>query len=190
MKVDLSAEVTGKGVEFSWNVIGYSGFQGYKLCRSETDPQPSYPGDWCKYIDGEETRYALDDSVEAGHTYYYRLAVYDHGDILGYSNAVRVTVPGQPQELSVVLSAEARDGVVELSWEVSGEGTYSGFKLCRSETDPQPSYPGDWCKFLQYGTFSYRDTEVKPGGTYYYRVGIYKDGAVVVYSNSVKVTLP
>jgi hypothetical protein len=188
--VTLSASARQGAVDFSWSLTGYSDFQGFKLCRSESNPAPSYPGDWWKYIDGASTRSATDTSVQAGQTYYYRLAVYNAGAVLGYSNAVKVTVPGAPQELSISLSAVAESGKVKLSWSVSGEGTYSGFKVCRSETNPNPSYPGDTCTLVDAASRFYADTSVTSGKTYYYRVGIYKDGTIIKYSNAVKVTVP
>lgn len=180
--------VAREGVaEFSWTVSGYSGFQGFKLCRSQNSAAPSYPDDWWKYIDGENARYATDGTVAAGQTYYYRLAVYDQGSVLGYSNAVRLTVPGQAEGLSITLSASVAGGRVELNWSVSGSGSYSGFKVCRSETNAAPSYPDDNCTYVDASQRSFQDSSVVPGHTYYYRVGIYRDGAIVKYSNAVKV---
>ncbi len=185
----LSASAREGAVDFTWTLSGYGGFQGFKLCRSETNPTPSYPGDWWKYIDGADTRSVTDTSVQAGHTYYYRLAVYNQGEVLGYSNAVQVKVPGQEQKLSISLSAALEGCVVKLSWSVGGTGSYSGFKVCRSETNPNPSYPGDACAFVDAGSRSYVDDSVSSGHTYYYRVGIYKDGSILVYSNAVKVVV-
>jgi hypothetical protein len=188
--VALSAAASEGRVDFSWTVTGYSGFQGFKLCRSETNPNPTYPNDWWKYIDGEATRSTTDTSVKPGQTYYYRLAVYDQGDVLGYSNSVQVTVPGQPDELSISLNAVVDGGKVVLSWVVSGQGDYSGFKVCRSETNPKPSYPAEGLVFVAYGQNGYTDSSVQPGKSYYYRVGIYKDGSILKYSNAVQVTIP
>ena len=188
--VVLSASAREGAVDFGWTVTGYTGFQGFKLCRSETNPAPSYPGDWWKYIDGANTRSASDGSVEAGHTYFYRLAVYSDGAVLGYSNAVQVAVPGSSKEPSISLSGEFDGGKVHLSWNVSDAGSYDGFKVCRSETNPSPSYPGDTCTLVPAGQYSYADTSVVSGKTYYYRVGIYKGGAIVKYSNAIKITIP
>jgi hypothetical protein len=186
----LSGSPRQGAVDFSWTLTGYTGFQGFKLCRSESNPAPSYPGDWWMYIDGAGTRSATDASVQAGQTYYYRLAVYNAGMVLGYSNTVQVTVPGAPQELSIALSAVVESGKIKLSWSVSGEGDYSGFKVCRSETNTSPSYPGDTCTFVDAAQRSYNDATATSGHTYYFRVGIYKDGTIIKYSNSVKATLP
>jgi hypothetical protein len=188
--VTLSGSARQGAVDFSWTLTGYSDFQGFKLCRSESNPAPSYPGDWWTYIDGAATRSATDTSVQAGHTYYYRLAVYNAGAVLDYSNAVMVTVPGAPQELSISLSGVVEGGKAKLSWSVSGEGDYSGFKVCRSESNPNPSYPGDTCTFVDAAQRSYIDSTVASGHTYYFRVGIYKDGTIIKYSNAVTVTVP
>jgi hypothetical protein len=188
--VTLSASAREGAVDFSWTLTGYTGFQGFKLCRSETNPAPSYPGDWWKYIDGANTRSATDSSVEAGHTYFYRLAVYSNGTVLGYSNAVQVTVPGPSSNPSISLSGVAEGGKVKLSWSVSDAGTYDGFKVCRSETNPNPSYPADTCTLVPAGQYYYTDTSVVSGKTYYYRVGIYKGGTIVKYSNAIQVTVP
>ena len=206
--LDQGADVTDvglistDGLYFAVGKFGFDGgimvtashnppeYNGFKLCRSETNSTPSYPGDWWKYIDGENTRSAVDTSVEGGHTYYYCLAVYDKGAVLGYSNAVKVTVPGQSQELSISLSATVEGGKVKLSWSVSGKGSYDGFKVCRSETNTSPSYPGDTCTFVDAGSRSYADVAVSPGHTYYYRVGIYCGGSIIAYSNAVKAVVP
>ena len=188
--LSLSASAREGAVDFSWTLTGYSGFQGFKLCRSESNPAPSYPGDWWKYIDGESARSVTDGSVEAGHTYYYRLGVYNNGAVIAYSNTVQVTVPGQAKEPSISLNGVVEGGKVKLSWSVSDAGAYDGFKVCRSETNPNPSYPGDTCTFVAFGQNYYTDTSVVSGKTYYYRVGIYKDGGIVKYSNAVKVTVP
>jgi hypothetical protein len=188
--VVLSAQAGEGVVSFSWSVTGYSGFQGFKLCRSETNTAPSYPNDWWKYIDGENARSTSDNTVQAGHTYYYRLGVYNQGTVIAYSNAVQVTVPGQPQDLSITLSATVEGGKVKLSWQVSGQGSYDGFKVCRSESNPKPAYPADALTFISCGQSSYADGDVLSGHTYYYRVGIYKGGDILAYSNAVKVTLP
>ncbi len=188
--VNLSAQASQGMVEFTWTVVGYEGFQGYKLCRSKTNPSPSHPGDWWKYIDGESTRNAVDDSAEPGSTYYYRLAVYHQGVVLGYSNSVQVAVPRQPSQLSINLSGEVSGGKVVLSWTVGGQGSYTGFKVCRSETNSAPAYPGDTCTFVDYSQHGFVDTGVESAHTYYYRVGIYLDGAVVQYSNALRLTVP
>ncbi len=186
----LSASAREGAVDFSWTLSGYADFQGFKLCRSESSQSPSYPGDWWMYVDGENARSTTDSSVEAGHTYYYRLAVYDGGSVLGYSNTVTATIPGGQQELSISLSGKVEGGKAVLSWSVSGDGAYDGFKVCRSETNPNPSYPGDTCTFVDAAKRSHTDTGVVSGKTYYYRVGIYKGGAIVKYSNAVKLTIP
>jgi FecR protein len=185
----LSAQ-TGEGIVYcSWTLTGYSGFQGFKLCRSETNPSPSYPGDWWQYVDGDGARSTSDNTVQAGHTYYYRVGVYSQGSILGYSNMVQVTVPGQPQELSISMSVTVVSGKVKVSWSISGSGTYDGVKVCRSETNPNPSYPGEYIAYITSGS-SYTDADVVSGHTYYYRVGILKDGSILKYSNSAQVTIP
>jgi hypothetical protein len=186
----LSASAREGAVDFTWTLSGYTGFQGFKLCRSENNTSPSYPGDWWMYVDGASVRSTTDSSVEAGHTYYYRLAVYNQGAVLGYSNTVKVTVPGTLPELSISLSGKVEGGKVVLNWTVSEESGYDGFKVCRSETNPNPSYPGDTCTLVDAAARSFTDTGVISGKTYYYRVGIYKGGTIIKYSNAVKLVIP
>ncbi len=185
----LLAESNDSQVSFTWNISGYSGFQGFKLFRSETNPVPASPKDWWKYIDGQETHATVDDKVESGHTYYYRLGVYDHGDILGYSNSVQVTVKGQPQEPDILLTGIQAAGKVDLCWSVSEAAAYEGFKVLRSEKNSMPSYPEDWIAYVT-EAMTYTDTNIKSGATYYYRIGIYRDGAIIKYSNAIKVIVP
>lgn len=185
----LSAQTADAKVSFTWTLTGYAGFQGFKLVRSEINPAPSYPDDWWKYVDGANTRSTIDTSVQPGHTYYYRLGVYDQGMILGYSNVVQITVAGQPEELTIALTGSPLGGRVNLSWSVSGTATYDGFKVCRSETNVTPSYPGEWIAYVT-GSTNYTDSDVLSGHTYYYRIGIYRNGSIIKYSNAIIVTMP
>ena len=185
----LSAQTADAQVSLSWTLAGYSNFQGFKLFRSETNAMPDYPDDWWKYIDGPATRSSVDNRVLGGHTYYYRLGVYNQGLILGYSNAVQISVAGQSQELNIILTASQAAGKVNLSWDVSGDVLYDGFKVCRSETNPEPAYPAEWVAYIT-GATAYSDADVKVGTTYYYRVGIYRNGSIFKYSNAVTIAVP
>jgi len=185
----LSGQTADAQVSFSWTLSGYSNFQGFKLFRSETNTVPSYPDDWWKYVNGMDIRSTLDSKVQSGHTYFYRLGVYDQGFILGCSNVVQITVAGQPQELEIVLAASQASGQVGLSWTISGTAPYDGFKICRSQTNPQPSYPAEWVDYVT-GATAYTDSGIKSGGTYHYRVGIYRNGSIIKYSNPITVIVP
>jgi hypothetical protein len=187
--INLSAQSADGEVSFAWVLAGYSGFQGFKLFRWETNPMPAYADDWWKYIDGADTRAATDSDVQSGHTYYYRLGVYDRGFILGYSDPVTVTVQGQPREPAIMLTGSpTADGVV-LSWSVSGTASYDGFKICKSEENSLPGYPDEWVAYVTRST-TYLDTNAKPASTCYYRIGLYRNGSIVKYSNAISVTLP
>lgn len=97
--MSLAAEQVEKGVQLTWSAFAGHGFKAYKVVRSTTNADPTYP-----LNDGSELIAAIGDmgvtsfvdkNVEAGTTYHYRvLAMGNDGSwyALGISTVATVTV--------------------------------------------------------------------------------------------------
>lgn len=79
---------------------------------------------------------------------------------------------------------------ININWSQYTDQTIDGYKLLRSTTDPVLTYPEDG--YYQYlsgqTTVSYTDTGITQGQSYYYRIGAYKNGVIVAYSNTQYIT--
>ncbi len=75
---------------------------------------------------------------------------------------------------------------IQIDWSKYTDQTIDGYKLLRSTTDSELTYPEDG--YYQYlsgqSTISYTDTNIAQGQGYYYRIGAYKSGSIVAYSNT------
>jgi hypothetical protein len=189
--VNLSAKAESDGTRLTWGFAGDTDFDGFKMVRSETNPNPTYPGEWYQYLSGTGARSYTDSSTTKDHNYYYRVGIYKGGKVVAYSNNVQIKAVNGEKTSSgtykISLSGKAQSDGVHLSWSIAGDTNYSGFKVVRSKTNTNPSYPADYLQYVEAKTKSYTDTKTTKDHSYYYRVGIYKDGNVVAYSNSINV---
>jgi len=93
-----SSTIDGK-VKLFWSLDG-SSLQGYKIAKSKTNTEPTYPplsGDSAYYISNPSTKYYTDSAVEPETKYYYRVCIYDGSACSIYSNAISVEVPYLPE---------------------------------------------------------------------------------------------
>jgi outer membrane biosynthesis protein TonB len=95
----MNAEQAEGGVVLHWEACGTDGFKAYKLVRSTTNQNPTYPlNDGAELIaaigDANVTTF-VDEGVDSGVTYHYRvLSMGNDGSwyALGVTNVVTVTV--------------------------------------------------------------------------------------------------
>ncbi len=91
---------------------------------------------------------------------------------------------------TIALTAANDCNSIKLNWTKYTDQTIDGYKLLRSTTDPELTYPEDG--YYQYlsgqSTISYTDTGIVQGQSYYYRIGAYKGGVIVAYSDTEHIT--
>ena len=133
----------------------------------------------------------VDDGLDAGKTYVYRVRAANEAGNSAYSNTVAVTTtaegtaPAAPTELNAELAEEGR--AVRLRWnDVAGE---LGYKIERRFDGPGS---GEW---VQIGTTganvtSFLDTRIEPGKVHVYRVRAFNAAGPSPYSNSDSVAVP
>jgi uncharacterized protein YgiM (DUF1202 family) len=193
--ISLTGEVLPGGVKLSWTISG-DGSKGFKLVKS-TEANPEYPGDSAEFIDGNTrtiTRYGL----SGGKTYHFRVCRYTGNGCDAYSNNLQLTIPATEKETSfkyqstgeLKLEAAVLPGAVALSWTKSTLEKFEGYKVVRSSSNADPSYPTDgYVDYLpERGTLAFIDGTAIPGKSYYYRICALESGSPASCGNVVKIT--
>lgn len=73
-EMQLKAVNTPDGVNLQWTQSSTSGFQGYKVVRSESNKDPYYPADgYIRFVTDRSNTAFLDTGTRLGTTYYYRI---------------------------------------------------------------------------------------------------------------------
>lgn len=193
-EIDLSASSNSTGVKLVWDKYNDSDIDGYKILKSTTDSSPTYPDQSYRTISEYNTTTYTDTSVSNGTKYYYRIGVYRDGEIIEYSDIISITYnedggdeDDNEDDLNLEVSSTS-DGV-KLIWDYYRDSDVDGYKILRSTTDSTPTYPDQSYTYVSgYTKETYTDTSVTDGKKYYYRIGVYQDGAVIVYSEVESVT--
>lgn len=181
----LSAAAKAEGVSLSWKAYGSTDFKYYKIVRSKTNANPRYPEDG--YIQVSEDRMLtsfVDKSSAAGYTYYYRICAVAKSDgevVCGNVVAVK-SLGGKevkdtpkpsagaytPVTNALKLTATKTEVGVVLSWTGYTSDALKYYKLVRSKTNADPSYPNDGYIYAGLEQ-SNVDKEAAAGYGYYYR---------------------
>jgi|GEM_PF-1938793 len=190
-------------VSMSWMPYAPAGFNYYKVVRSTTNANPVYPDDGYIYYTGETNASSyVDTDPPAGKVYYRVCSIASPNRYCSPVVAVTVSDAAQAEIASEIeslapatlsLSGKSVGGAVILNWTLKGSAPH-GFKVCKSTVNEKPIYPiikGDAYQHLTDPTVRYlKDSTVKAGQTYYYRVCQYNgNGACVSYSNPVSVSI-
>lgn len=194
--ITLKAEVGSGKVWLSW-VANVDASNGFKIVKS-TEPNPTYPENSAEYVDANSRN--REWALSGGKTYYIRVCRYTGNGCDSYSNEVTVTVPVSEEKVvsktpytaishELVLKATTLPGAVALEWtERTSEG-FDGYKLVRSTSNADLSYPNDgYIEFLpNRDSLYFIDGMAKPGVAYYYRVCAREKDAPAACGNVVKV---
>jgi len=169
----MESKTTEKAIELSWQpaVMTLEGqavkwLAGYRIYRSPTGK----PGSFQLVGETKEPSY-LDRDFEFGHAYSYQVRALFKAD-----GTIAESEPSQPYGViprdifpparPTGLTALYTSGAVELVWTANTEKDLAGYYVYRREDGEQPSRLNK--ELLR--TPILRDTSVKPGHTYFYRV--------------------
>lgn len=193
--IEMAGAVSDSVVDLEWRIDDGDDYERLVLVRSE-ETEPSYPEDEIARFADTSIRSASDDSIMGGVTYQYRLIAVGESGPAAFSNTVVLTVPvpePQPEPASISLVSSLSAGGVTLEWSVSGARVSSGFVIERvvdrapeGSSTPAGKITIDRLESRDILN-TYLDSNVRPGHTYVYRVGLLVDGAVMVYSNRCRV---
>ncbi len=194
--ITLKAETVPGKVKLSW-VANVDTSGGFKVVKS-TEPNPSYPGDSAEFVDAN-TR-SREWALPAGKTYHIRVCRYTGSGCDSYSNNVEVMVPAGEEKVAakvnytpvsneLVLKVTTLPGAAALEWTKRTTDGFDGYKIVRSSTNADPSYPNDgYVEFLPDRDSQYFiDGTAVPGKTYYYRVCAREKDTQAACGNVVKV---
>ncbi|MCC7522447.1 SH3 domain-containing protein [Candidatus Uhrbacteria bacterium] len=192
--ISLKGEALPGGVKLTW-VISGDGSKGFKVVKS-TEANPEYPGDSAEYVDGNTrtiTRYGL-----SAKTYHFRVCRYTGNGCDVYSNNIELTIPASEKDTSskyqssngeLKLEAAVLPGAVALSWTKRTSEKFEGYKVVRSSSNADPSYPADgYVEYLpERDSLAFIDGTAIPGKYYYYRICALESGSPAACGNVVKV---
>ncbi|MBU0647621.1 hypothetical protein KJ855_00400, partial [Patescibacteria group bacterium] len=197
----LTGNVNAGHVTLNWNKYNLTQtssptLSGYKIVRSEFNSNPTYPEDWWVYLSGNHHTSYTDTSVTPGHNYYYRVGAYDSNQgVVEYSNNIYLIVPvnnlPNSSDNQFDLVAASQNNGIHLNWSeytqtLTTSNSIDGYKIVRSKYTSSPTYPDHYLTYISgQSNTDYLDTSVDPGQNYYYRIGVYKNGQIIEYSNSV-----
>jgi len=214
----LTATLHEGAVNLGWHPVVPDGFTVFKILRSAANANPAYPEDPVIGVSDNPARSEFTDTNVPAGTLYYRICSLAR-PVRYCSNVVTIVKPAPAEEEEDTTSDEEdssddegttddtntgtenrtitvtavpnTDGVV-LEWTTTGEMN-KGFKLLRSETHEDPTFPaqeGDKALYLGNAIRRFVDPMVLAGKTYHYRVCAYNgEGGCALYSNSTSVTI-
>ncbi len=199
--ISLDLEEVHGTIVLAWTVAGEFPY-GYKIMKSIEQRDPTYPpqgDDSYVYLSDGQARTYIDQDVDAGGKYFYRVCKsLADGSCGEYSNSAEISVSLPPDNeddgVSITLTAEEdEEGNVLLYWNAVGDFT-KGYHLVRSTEFPDPVYPpieGDTTEFISEDfRRSFEDVNVENRITYYYRICRYLgNDECGEYSNTAEITV-
>jgi len=195
----------------AWSAFEGDGFSYYKVVRS-SDAEATWPmgaGDELMAAIGDRwTTKAFDHGAPCNTEAFYRVFAVKATDA-GYqvlassavSGAVHECVdepkpePEPVEPYAMWLTAEQGEGGVVLHWEACGTDAFAAYKVVRSTTNDNPTYPlNDGTELMaaigDANVTTFTDENVEAGGTYFYRVlSMGNDGSWYVLGKTGVVTV-
>jgi hypothetical protein len=200
-------EYPGK-VVLTWTAFDGGGFGYYKLVRSH-DAAVTWPASGDDELIGafgspDETW--AKDRPPCGTTVHYAVFAVSKGDdgygLLAPSNIVSATLacpPAPPPTSTIGFDVSAADGAVHLAWGACASEHFNAYKVVRSQTNPNPTYPENEGAQLiaaigdRHQT-TWTDVDVASGQTWFYRVFARADNGGGTYiacnTQALSVTIP
>jgi len=161
----LLAQVERAGtIGLNWSSSNSGTVSEYHVYR-DTIPAPSKR---VGIVSSESTTYS-DTSLDAGHTYYYRVAAASSNGVeseLSEEAEARLSdPPNPPSGLEAVPSPDS----IKISWTAPEREGVASYRIYR-DTNSDGLSTGSFYDSVDSGVTSYIDTEVRAGGKYDYRV--------------------
>lgn len=188
----LSGSLAGYTGKFSWSVTGVDVSKGFKLVRSTSTQQPTYPGSEAQYVDTNARSTTWE--MGGGKTYYVRICAYRDGSCDSYSNTVTLTTPAKTSDSGGLVNGTVSANLsgTTLSWTITGTAP-KGYKVVYS-LNPDPVYPnraGDNYLYISDPadmSASMSELSSMQSGKNYIRVCKYTGGGCTDYSGTVTYT--
>jgi len=176
-------------VSLSWNPYDERDFDSYKIYRT-TSPGVSTSYRLIKSIfDPTKTQFE-DTDVKDNTTYYYKVYVYNKDGAKKPSNEVKILTSKNTPPKQVTLSKPLNidNETVELSWSTSNDLDFSMYRIYRSQKSPVLMTSSPIWMNSNKELNRYKDTGLKSGKTYYYKVVVYDKGGLFAESNEISIS--
>jgi len=176
--LELAAEKKENGIYLSWSVYNLEDFKNYKIVRSEKNSELKYPDDeLIKSSALKDFNSYLDNKVETGKKYYYRICVLKQNDKVICGNVSNVEIAKEEKDMTAptapLLSARITVSGVNLNWIANTEEDFAEYRVLKSLTNPIPTVPSiGYLAIKNKGQESYldKDVNITSAGNVYYRV--------------------
>ena len=182
---------TARTLTLIWSVCYELDFENYIILRGETPGVDTESGTVVTAIVDFETNTFVDTGLSFGTSYYYRILVNDSEGLNSLSNEIEartLSLP-VPEPVSLYPPVLVEMDSVILQWSRNLEEDFAGYTLLRSGSpDPTEETGTPVVVYTDYDRTGFRDTELFPGTSYYYRVAVYNEDAVSALSNQIDVT--
>lgn len=173
-------------VSLNWSSYNKPDFDSYKVYRSTTSGV-SMASQLVKSIFDASTTQFNDTDVKDNMTYYYKIYVFNKDGANKPSNEATITTPSNtpPQQVTLTPPIAIDPKTIELSWSLSNDSDFSMYRIYRSEKTPVSiENPPIWINSNK-ELNRYKDTDLKMGKRYYYKVVVYDKGGLFAESNEV-----
>lgn len=172
----------------SWNQYQEQDFDSYKIYRS-TNPGVSLSSQLVKSIFDQYTTQHEDTDLAENTTYYYKVYVYNADGKSKPSNEIKVATAANlpPSPVTLNRPVPIDHASVELSWLPSQENDFANYRLYRSDQSPVSVTSAPVWMNSNKLMNKFKDTGLKPGKTYYYKIVVYDKGGLFAESNEIAV---
>lgn len=177
-------------IELNWNAAKAEDFDSYKIYRATT-PGVNLGSQLVKSIFEPSVTQFVDRNLQDNTRYYYKVFVFNAAGANIPSNEASASTLANmpPQAITLNRPLVLDHSTVELTWYPSSESDFSMYRLYRSERSPvSVNSPPIWINSNQSLT-RYKDSGLKAGRTYYYKIVVYDAGGLFAESNEVVVSL-
>ncbi len=185
--LELAADLKQSGVFLSWSIYHAADFKNYKIVRSKNDNNLKYPDNTeIKSSLSRGLNSYLDQSIDSGESYYYRVCVIKTNDKVVCGNVVNMQVPADEEEqeeetqedtqedttppTAPNLSAAISIGGVSLTWEQNNENDFKQYIVLRSIGKTNPNYLTDQFSTTNNPQLVDSNVNITSVGSYYYQV--------------------
>lgn len=168
-----------------WTLNTDTDFASYQIRRAR-NATVSLSSTLVKEITDQHTTSYIDNGLDPGTQYYYRVYVFDAAGNNTASNIAQQNTPANEAPKPVVLSQPLEDaGALKLSWSPRAENDFANYRIYRSLATPVDTAVAPLAVINNSATTEYRDTGVMASVVYYYRVFVYDRYDLSAGSNTV-----
>lgn len=193
-QLELSGIAQDDGNMIEWSQYPNNDFQFYKIVRSTTSKEISYPeNDSIKSYYRDDQLDYLDEEVEENERYYYRVCLKNSKEEIICSNLVTLVSKIKeendsytPDNNELDLLANLSGQEVSLNWNKTNDPDFINYRIVRSETNSNPRYPAESYigVISNKNSLSFVDKNIKSGKKYFYRI-CYQNSNDIIYCGSV-----